>query len=184
MSEADHRVNRAAPTLDLPVTSVGDYRRLRAEMAKLPRTPKLVHAEDCPPGPPNPIRDSRLLLRGEESAGEMMVNYIVAQPGLAAPPHYQLNEDELWFAVSGEWLWTVGDRQMRARQGDFAYIPRDTTHAFVALGVGPAAMFTLNTPAGHERFLDIGFRLIQENAPPEVRKAHNAAYETVFHPAK
>lgn len=176
--ENDALVNAPVKPLELEVRSSDDFQRLRREWTERPRIPKLVEAADG-----EVLLDGaqmiRCLLSGDESAGSAQVSYITLEPGPGAIDHHQPREDELWFAVEGDWEWTVGEKTMRVGKGAFAYIPRNTTHRFANVGTTTAAMFTLNTPAGHER----GFRKVgqHESAPIPEKLAILAAHDFVFH---
>ena len=80
-----------------------------------------------------------------------MVAYVVMEPGASAvPDHHQPFEDELWFAVQGEWEWKVGTETRRVGPGAFAYAPRGQRMRSPMSGDSTAIMLTVNAPAGHE----------------------------------
>lgn len=178
---SDARVNTKVEKTDFTVNNSADFQRLRQIWTELPRTPKVLSASDegdvLLSAGGQVIRE---MLGGEESAGALQVCYVTLEPGPGAGDHHQPNEDELWFCVEGEWEWTVGEKTIRAGKGAFAYIPRNTTHRFRNVGTTTAVMFTLNTPAGHER----GFRRVGEslNTPGvnvrEILEAHDIVFHT------
>ncbi|BCW91002.1 hypothetical protein sos41_41790 [Alphaproteobacteria bacterium SO-S41] len=176
---SDARVNVAAVPLVREIRTTDDYQALREAWTALPRLPRLLGAGEGAVILADGRQVIRAVLTGDESAGALQVSYVTLEPGPGAPPHHQPREDELWFALDGEWEWTVGETTMRVGKGAFAYIPRNTTHRFANVGTTTAAMFTLNTPAGHER----GFRKAGENPDMSIaeRRAVLAAHDFVFH---
>jgi quercetin dioxygenase-like cupin family protein len=179
--ENDSRVNQPVPDIAFDVKSNADFQELRRRWAQLERIPKLVDATTCPVISAGPTSSTQLVLKGEESAGSLMVCLVTLKPGPGAGRHYQPLEDELWFAVQGTWEWTIGDQVMRVGPGGFAYAPRNTTHAFSNVGDGPAVMFTLNTPAGHERGFQALYKLRKEEAPQAAIQDTFARYDFIFH---
>jgi mannose-6-phosphate isomerase-like protein (cupin superfamily) len=52
---------------------------------------------------------------------------------MAVPLHSHTNEDEIWYVLDGEILFTYGDQQRHIGQGAFVYVPRTTPHTFQIL---------------------------------------------------
>jgi len=175
------QVNEPVADLEFAVQNNEDYQDLRQAWTALPRVPKLVNAATCPEILSSRGQSIRLVLKGEESAGALMVAYVTMEPGAAAAPnHNQPKEDEFWFCVKGTFDWTVRDKTERVGPGAFAYVPRGVNHAFQQVGDEPAVMFTVNTPAGHERgFVGLN-RLAAENAGLDVLGKHLADHDFVF----
>jgi mannose-6-phosphate isomerase-like protein (cupin superfamily) len=180
--ETDDMVNRPVTDVEFPVHSSEDYQALRRHWAAMPRIPKLVEPGECPVILRNSGQEIRSLLRGEESAGSLMAALVTLAAGDAgAANHHQPLEDELWFSLQGEWEWTIGSVTRRVGPGAFAYAPRNTCHAFRNIGDTPAMMFTINTPAGHERGFQAAGKLLAEKAPmAEVQKAFED-HDFIFH---
>ena len=177
---SDALVNSDVERLEFEVNSTADFQALRQKWTERQRIPKLVASPetgDVLLSGPQVIREK---LSGDESAGALQVCYVTLEPGPGAPAHHQPTEDELWFAVDGEWEWTVGAQTIQASKGAFAYIPRNTTHTFRNVGTTTATMFTLNTPAGHER----GFRKAGElrKIPGADVRGMLKDYGIIFHP--
>ena len=179
---SDALVNQPVPDTDYDVDSTESYQRLRKLWASLPRVPKLVDAPSAPQIFSGAGQSIQLLLKGEESAGALMVAYVSMVPGAqGADDHHQPHEDELWFALQGEWEWTVGDLKKRVGPGAFAYAPRNTKHAFANVGATTAIMITINTPAGHERGFKGASKLLSEGASMDDLEAHFANHDFIFH---
>ena len=179
--ESDARVNQPTSFVDHKIESPEDFRRLRKIWKQLPRIPKLVQANECPVIGTTPNQTVHLALSSEESAGAVQVCYAVLQPGVGAPVHHQPEEDELWFAIEGEFVWTVGNEKRTVRKGGFAYVPRNTTHAFENAADEPAIMFAINIPGGHERGFMIASKMRAEGQSTEQVHAALKNYDFRFH---
>jgi mannose-6-phosphate isomerase-like protein (cupin superfamily) len=184
VNSPDDTVNMPVEDVEFEVDSSADYQRLRQRWTALPSVPKLVDAATAPVILSGGGQTIRLLLRGEESAGSLMVAHVSLEPGgNAVPDHHQPFEDELWFAIEGEWEWKIGTETRRVGPGGFAYAPRNTTHAFANVGQSVAIMLTINTPAGHERgFIGLS-KLLGEGASEDTIARHFANHDFVFHQA-
>lgn len=179
--ESDARVNQPAPQLEHEIRSAADLQALRERWSTLPRIPKLVQGEDCPVISKTQNQCVHLALASEESAGAVQVCYTVLLPGVGAPMHHQPQEDELWFALEGEFIWTVGNETSTVGKGGFAYIPRNTTHAFLNPGDRPAVMFAINIPGGHERGFMAAAKMRAAGQPSEEVRAALKDYDFHFH---
>jgi mannose-6-phosphate isomerase-like protein (cupin superfamily) len=183
--ESDALVNSAVDDVPFDVNSNGDYQALRHRWTSLPRIPKFLDGAEVAASPlilSLAGQSIRLLLKGEESAGSLMVAHVTMEPGaMGAPDHHQPSEDELWFAVQGEWEWKIGNETRRVGPGAFAYAPRNTTHAFSNVGKTSATMFTINTPAGHERGFKMINKLTQSNSSGAELQQTLGHHDFVFH---
>ena len=137
----------------LPVESADEFDALRAHWATLPVEPRVVTRENRPavPSPGGPIH---ILLRGEETGGEVGLYEQICAVGPGVGLHHQTTEDETFYVLEGIWEFQAGDVVRQAGPGTLIYAPRGTPHAFRALEGpdGKARMLSWNAPAGHERF--------------------------------
>ena len=180
----DATVNTPVDDVDFDVDSSAAYQELRQLWTAMPRVPRLMDATTAPVILSGGGQTIRLLLKGEESAGSLMVAYVSMEPGAGAvPDHHQPFEDELWFAIQGDWEWKIGTETMRVGPGGFAYAPRGTTHTFANLGDTTAIMLTINTPAGHERGFEGLSKLTSDGASADALAQHFANHDFVFHEA-
>ena len=157
--------------VDLPIASSADFAELRRRFAGLTPRPKLMRGREAGTDISSPGRQSLTLLIGEETAGAMYATDVYLSPGFGAPSHHQPTEDELWYLLEGELDVRVGARREKIRAGAFAYIPRDTTHAFRNNGAAPAHLLAWNSPGGHERAFEEMGRLAKQGvtAFPDLR---------------
>src|SRR5947208_79127 len=144
---SDALVNRKTEPVSFDIESPDDFHRLRDLWSSQTKIPKLMNLDEAKPIEAG-LQHMRMMLSGDDSAGGIQVCYDLLDPGVVVAPHYQPYEDELFFVIDGEIEITVGTETKVLRKGAFGYAPRNTTHAFRNVTDKPAAMFTLNTPAG------------------------------------
>jgi quercetin dioxygenase-like cupin family protein len=94
-----------------------------------------------------------MLATGEQTNGAYMLAEATVPPGGGPPPHYHTREEESFYVLEGEMTFTVGDRTITGRPGDFVQIPRGTPHAFKNETSAPARMLIQCVPAGFETFM-------------------------------
>ena len=158
--------------LEFPIGSPEDFGELRRRFGALPVRPKLVEGRAAGTDISSPGRQSQTLLIGEETAGALYATDVYLSPGFGAPSHHQPTEEELWYLLEGELDVRVGAQRAKLRAGAFAYIPRDTTHAFKNNGTKLARLLAWNSPGGHERAFEEMGRLAKQGvtAFPDLRK--------------
>jgi quercetin dioxygenase-like cupin family protein len=176
----DALVNTEVKPLPFDIQSQDDFHRLREIWSKQAKTPKLVNLNEGKPIEAG-LQHMRLMLSGDESGGGIQVCYDLLDPGTVVPPHYQPYEDELFFVVEGEIELTVGNETKILGKGGFGYAPRNTTHAFRNLTDKPAGMFTLNTPAGHERGFQAAERILNQGGTLSDVMRELGKHDFVFH---
>jgi len=88
---------------------------------------------------------------GEETADQYWALEGLADKNMAVPLHSHSREDEIWYVLEGEIIFTVGDKRFTGGPGTFAYIPRNTPHTFQVKS-GIARWFGFGTPAGFDRW--------------------------------
>ena len=93
----------------------------------------------------------RVLLQGEESAGEvsMIQNWVPA--GWPGPPLHHHDFDETFHVLEGELTLQLRDELIAAGPGDLAFAPRGVPHTVANLSDAPARYLLVCTPAGFER---------------------------------
>lgn len=69
-----------------------------------------------------------------------------------APPHIHTREDELFFVLEGEHVYTVGHDEFTAGPGDVVHVPRGTRHAHRCLVPRVGRTLVIFSPAGMEDF--------------------------------
>jgi mannose-6-phosphate isomerase-like protein (cupin superfamily) len=74
------------------------------------------------------------------------------QPRLGVHAHRHEGEDEAWYILEGELIFTIGERTVHAPAGTFLFVPRGVLHATVNPGARPARYLAWFMPAGMEGY--------------------------------
>jgi mannose-6-phosphate isomerase-like protein (cupin superfamily) len=108
----------------------------------------------------------RVLLRGEDSDGQISVIETNPGPGTGPPLHHH-DFDETFYVLAGELTFQLRDERIKVGPGQMVFAPRGVPHTFANFGDEPAHQLIICTPAGFER---VFARLAAERAgvePPE-----------------
>jgi quercetin dioxygenase-like cupin family protein len=73
-------------------------------------------------------------------------------PMLDTPAHVHANEDELFYALEGEHVVTVGGKDFEIGPGGFVFAPRGIPHAQRRVEPGVGRLLIQTFPAGFEGF--------------------------------
>jgi quercetin dioxygenase-like cupin family protein len=76
----------------------------------------------------------------------------VVLPENSGPPPHHHPWDEAYYVIEGEVCFTLEDRTLPARAGDFIYAPAGTLHAFQGASERPARVLVFDAPAAAEGF--------------------------------
>jgi quercetin dioxygenase-like cupin family protein len=90
-----------------------------------------------------------LLATGEETQGQFALIEAVGRRGNVPPPHIHHREDEIFYVLEGEIVFSVGDRTIKGAQGTMVFLPRNVRHSFT-IESEQLRMLQLLTPAGLE----------------------------------
>lgn len=93
----------------------------------------------------------RVLLRGEQSGGEVSVIETAPGPG-AGPALHHHDFDEAFYVMEGELTFQLRDEIVTAGPGELVFAPRGVPHTFANLSGAPARQLIVCTPAGFERY--------------------------------
>jgi quercetin dioxygenase-like cupin family protein len=93
----------------------------------------------------------RVLLRSEQSGGEVSV-IETAPPAGAGPPLHHHDFDEAFYVLEGELTFQLRDERIQVRAGELVFAPRGVPHTFANLSDAPARQLIVCTPAGFERY--------------------------------
>ncbi len=89
-----------------------------------------------------------LMVSARDTEGDLCIYHTVRHqkggPGL----HYHYSQDEWFYVLKGEFIVKVGDDQFTLADGDSAFAPRKTPHAFAKISEGEGEMLVLFQPAG------------------------------------
>jgi len=81
------------------------------------------------------------------------------------PPPHRHDWDEAYYVISGALDFQMDDKTVRIEAGDFAYLPRNTIHAFKGSSEAPAKVLIFAVPAHSSAFFKDVNREVQ--AVPE-----------------
>ena len=98
---------------------------------------------------PNPT--TNVLLRGEETRGQLSVTEIVVPPHTAGPPLHTHDFDEAFYVLEGELIFQVDDALAIKKAGELSFAARNVAHALANHSDAPACYVLVCTPAGFER---------------------------------
>jgi SAM-dependent methyltransferase/quercetin dioxygenase-like cupin family protein len=86
---------------------------------------------------------------GADTRGQVAILEITEPPGAEAPRHVHHREDEGFWVLEGDVTFDVGGTTIAAREGDYAFAPRDVPHSY-RVGADGCRMLFIVTPAGFE----------------------------------
>ena len=101
------------------------------------------------PSAPHPR--TTVLLRGEETGGEMSVTEVLVPPQNPGPPLHTHDFDEAFYMLEGELIFQVEDARATKGSGEVSFAPRNVAHALANHSDAPARYVLVCTPAGFER---------------------------------
>jgi len=121
----------------------------------------------------------RLLVSKAQTNGAFAVAEFRGSEGSWTVPHLHRGLEESFYVLEGTFGFTLGDRDVEAKQGAFVLVPRETPHIMRA-GPGGGALLTLWAPGGlEEMFLELG-RLPAESITDRAVRAEIAKrYDSV-----
>lgn len=89
---------------------------------------------------------------GVETRGRLTVVEFVNPPGFAPPLHRHLEEDELFYVLSGSARFHCDGHVLSAGPGDFVLLPTGLPHTFIVGADEPLRTLQITTPSGFEQF--------------------------------
>ena len=89
---------------------------------------------------------------GEQTHGALTVAEFLNPPAFAPPLHRHLQEDELFYIISGRAEFHCGERVFTGEAGSLVLLPRGLPHTFVVSDDQPLRALQITTPAGFEGF--------------------------------
>jgi mannose-6-phosphate isomerase-like protein (cupin superfamily) len=113
----------------------------------------------------------KVLLRSEETDGEVSVIEVAASPERKGPALHHHDFDETFYVLEGELTFRLRDELVTRRAGELAFAPRCVPHTYANLSGAGARALIVCTPAGFERYFDrIAARITGVEPPPEAAK--------------
>ena len=88
--------------------------------------------------PSVPNLTTNVLLRSEETRGQVSVTEIVVPPHSVGPPLHTHDFDEAFYMLEGELIFQVEDALSRHGAGEVSFAPRNVPHALANHAHPPA----------------------------------------------
>jgi quercetin dioxygenase-like cupin family protein len=95
-----------------------------------------------------------VVLRGEQSGGQIAVMDSVVGAGFPRPPLHHHGFDETFYVLEGELTFQLEDELFTRKGGELAFAPSGVAHTFANLSGAEARMLIVCTPARFERYFD------------------------------
>jgi mannose-6-phosphate isomerase-like protein (cupin superfamily) len=110
----------------------------------------------------------RVLLRGEQSGGEVAVIEGGCLPAeFPGPPLHHHDFDEAFFVLEGELTFQLSDEVFTRKAGELAFAPRGVPHTYANHSGAAARALIVCTPAGFERYFARMAARRQGTDPPD-----------------
>jgi mannose-6-phosphate isomerase-like protein (cupin superfamily) len=90
---------------------------------------------------------------GAQTRGRLTVVEFLNPPGFAPPLHRHLEEDEMFYVLSGTAHIQCDEEELSAGPGDFVLMPVGLPHSFVVGPDEPLHILQITTPSGFEDFV-------------------------------
>ena len=115
------------------------------------------------------------LATSEDTHGQFALIEAVGRKGSDAPPHIHHREDEIFYILEGEIVFSVNNRTIKGTPGTMIFLPRDVRHSFT-IESEKYRMLILVTPAGFEAwFREFGVPAPAMTLPPANEPAYGEA---------
>ena len=114
-----------------------------------------------------PDLHTNVLLRSEQSGGHVSVMENIVSAGSAGPPLHMHDFDEAFYMLEGELVFQIDGERFTRRAGEFAFAPRNVTHALANHSEADARYLLVCTPAGLERHFARAAAASQGVEPPD-----------------
>lgn len=101
--------------------------------------------------PSVPNLPTNVLLRSEETGGQVSVAEIVVPPHSAGPPLHTHDFDEAFYMLEGELIFQVEEALVTKGAGELSFAPRNVAHTLTNHSGAPARYVLVCAPAGFER---------------------------------
>lgn len=114
-----------------------------------------------------------------ETNGAFSLVKNVMRKGFEPPLHVHTREDESNFILKGEIQFTVGDKTIRAKAGDYIHLPKNVPHTFKLL-TDTAETLLVITPGGFEEmFVECSRPAPATELPPLGEKPPKEFFEKI-----
>lgn len=112
---------------------------------------------------------------GAQTRGGLTIAEFVNPPGFAPPLHRHLEEDEMFYILSGTARFECDGEVFSAGTGDFVLLPVGLAHTFLVDSNEPLRALQITTPAGFEHFATAVGEPAREHRLPDPAPINPAA---------
>ncbi|MGW2343352.1 cupin domain-containing protein [Streptomyces sp. NPDC001661] len=103
---------------------------------------------------------------GAQTRGRVTVAEFLNPAGFAPPLHRHVEEDEMFYVLSGTARFLCDGEELAAGAGDFVLLPVGLPHTFVVGAEEPLRCLQITTPSGFEEFAsDVGAPATERRLP-------------------
>jgi quercetin dioxygenase-like cupin family protein len=121
-------------------------------------------------------------LDGERTGGKLTMCTEITPPGGGPPPHYHLNEDEIFHVLEGRVAFLMNREWHDVGPGGTAFMPRGVVHTFKNVGAESSRMLIMTTPSGIEKFFArCAEEFARPGGPPEMARLVHIGAEHGIH---
>lgn len=115
-------------------------------------------------------------VRGADTGQAVAVLEDTVQPGYGPPPHSHLDENEAFYVVDGEFVFTLGQQTIPASAGTLVTVSKGQLHTFQNVGATPGRLLAVVWPAvAFEGFVAEVGTIEPPSGPPDLEKLLSAA---------
>ena len=120
-----------------------------------------------------------IITSASETNGAFSLVKNVMRKGFEPPLHMHTREDESNLILKGEILFTVGDKTIHAKAGDYIHLPKNVPHTFKLLS-DTAETLLIITPGGFEEmFVECSRPALALELPPLGDKSTKEFFEKI-----
>ena len=103
-----------------------------------------------PPGQGHRVGNVEFLARTVDTP-RFTFGIIEINPGRVLEAHVHADEDDAFYILEGELIFSFGDERAAAPPGTFVLVPPGVAHGFRNDGARPVRMLNIHAPAGFDR---------------------------------
>lgn len=121
----------------------------------------------------------RVIVSKERTDGAFGIAEFRGSEGAWTVPHVHRHMEESFYVLEGTFDFACGERKVRADEGAFLLVPRNTPHVMTA-GPGGGTLLVVFTPGGLEdMFLELGGLPENSITDPGVRAEIASRYDSI-----
>ena len=105
---------------------------------------------------------------GPDETGNAFSQLVTDEPqGSSTPIHIHHNEDETFYVLEGQVTMFVGDDRIDIEAGDYCFVPRGVTHAYLIRSERARMLVTISPSGTEQLFVSLGVPVTGPEPPTE-----------------